>query len=118
MVSGQNPRGLMPIFVRQGRSRTKYKSGFIDANGQVVVPPIYDHADPFRNGRGSVRRGELWGAVDEAGDLIIPPRFGGPLVFNEGFSEFSLPGDRRGVVDLMGDVVIPARFRSVSHFSS
>jgi hypothetical protein len=118
METHNPPPRLFPIFVREGRSPTKYNSGFIDASGKVVIPPIYDRAHPFRNSRAAVLLGEKWGAIDEAGDLVIPPRFSGPLVFTEGLAKFTLPGDRRGVVDLAGEVVVPARYRFVSYFSN
>lgn len=117
MERHESSRGLLPVFVRTGRSRTKYKAGFIDTSGAIVVPPVYDYAHPFRNDRAAVRIGEAWGAIDELGNLVIPPRFSGPLTFTEGLAEFSLPSDNRGVVDLAGDVVIPARYQFVSHFT-
>ena len=38
---------LYPIFVRQGRSKKRYKAGYINRAGQVVIEPIYDYALPF-----------------------------------------------------------------------
>jgi hypothetical protein len=31
---------LLPIYVREGRSRKRYKAGFINGLGDVIVPPI------------------------------------------------------------------------------
>ena len=55
---------LFPIFVREGRSRKRYKAGYIDRYGEVVIPAIYDHAYPFRNGLASIKKSDLWGAID------------------------------------------------------
>lgn len=83
--------GLFPIFVREGRSRKRYKAGYINRYGEVVIPAIFDHAYPFRNGLASVKKSDLWGAIDSRGELVIPIRFSGPLVFTERLAPFGLP---------------------------
>lgn len=94
VVSAQEPPPrtdrLFPIFVREGRSRKRYKAGYINRLGEIVVPPTYDHSYPFWNGLASMRQGEMWGAIDLQGSLVIPTAFGSPLVFTEGISAFSL----------------------------
>lgn len=54
---------LFPIFVRQGRSREHYKSGYINSEGTIVIKPRFDHALPFSEGLASVQIGEKWGAI-------------------------------------------------------
>ena len=58
---------LFPIFVREGRSRKRFKAGYIDSGGNVVVPPTYEYAHRFRYGYGTVRQGGLCGVVDLSG---------------------------------------------------
>jgi len=40
--------------------------------GQTIVPAVYDHAYPFRNGLAAVRKGNLWGAIDLHGEPGAP----------------------------------------------
>src|SRR5882724_5162821 len=116
MEVAQEPYLLFPTYVRQGRSPKRYKSGFIDARGQTVVPPIYDRAHPFRNGRACVRQGGLWGAVNEKGDLVIAPLSGGSFVFSEDVAVFSSKA-MKGVINKTGDVIIPPRYEMLGPFS-
>ena len=87
---------LFPIFVREGPSRKKFKTGYINRNGDVVVPPTLDYGYPFREGRASFRQRDLWGAIDHHGNVVIPPCFGQPFVFTERLAGFS-SGAKRGV---------------------
>jgi hypothetical protein len=75
--------------VREGRSRRRYKAGYINCVGEIVIPTTFEEAYPFRNGLASVKKGDRWGAIDSSGDLVISPTFGGPLIFSEGLAEFS-----------------------------
>ena len=52
---------LFPIFVRQGRSRTRYKVGYIDQPGHVVIDPIFEEGTRFYEGLASVQgANSLW----------------------------------------------------------
>lgn len=61
---------LYPIFVRIGRDRNKYKAGFIDISGTIVIDPIFEDARPFREGLASVMLNGKWGAIDISGNQI------------------------------------------------
>ena len=108
---------LFPIFVREGRSRKRYKAGYMTRTGQVTVAAVYDHAYPFRNGLGSVQQGQKWGAVNERGELIIVPFSSTPLEFTEGLAEFSDRRARFGLIDTTGAIVGPPIWDSISPFS-
>jgi hypothetical protein len=80
-----------PDYFAQGLARIvkQRKIGFIDRSGRIVVPPRYDFALPFCEGRAVVCNGcrdigsgdeaELsggkWGYLDVQGRLAIPLRF-------------------------------------------
>jgi hypothetical protein len=82
----RNSGRLFPIFVREGRSRKRCRAGYINRTGDLIVPPVYDHAYPFRNGLASVGQGDLWGAINLRGELVIPPCSGSPLIFTKGLA--------------------------------
>jgi hypothetical protein len=102
---------LFPTFVRQGRGHTKYKTGYINHQGHVVVEPTYDNAYPFREGLGSVRVGTMWAALDINGLIAIAPVSETALAFVEGLSDFRVRG-KEGVLDRLGNVVVPPRYRT------
>jgi len=109
-------RTLFPIFVREGRSRKKFKAGYINNNGEVVVPAAFDYGYPFREGLASFRKGDLWGAIDCQGNVVIPPCSGQPLVFTEKLAEFSSRA-KCGVLNTAGQVLVAPCYRSISHYS-
>ncbi len=51
------------------------KYGFADADRQLVIPPRYQRASIFSEGRAAVAVDGKWGYIDEAGQWIVPPRF-------------------------------------------
>ena len=87
---------LFPIFARKGRSPRSSLAGYIDVAGKVVVEPRYEVAYPFREGLGSVKVDDLWGAVNSSGELVIRPSSQGPLVFTNGLSNFRERGKEIG----------------------
>ena len=112
---------LFPVFVRQGRSRRKYKAGYMNRDGEIVVEPIYDAAHPFSDGLAAVKVGEKWGAINNHGELVIEPFSGMYLAFAEDRSQFSLAKggvERRGIVDRTGKIIVPAIYKHVSWYSS
>lgn len=88
--------------------------GYVDTQGEWVVEPRYERADPFREGVASVRKGEKqYGWIDRAGAEAIPFRFDVGDSFHEGLARATLPG-RPGwsYVDRQGEVVIPGPYGS------
>ena len=59
--------------LRSPRSKPKsYMAGFIDAEGQVVIEPIFEDTAPFHEGLASVQMNQRWGAIDSDGNFVIP----------------------------------------------
>ena len=61
--------------------REKGKAGFIDATGQVVIPPQFESANDFAEGRAwaAIETGGkvLSGFIDASGEWAIEPQFFG-----------------------------------------
>jgi hypothetical protein len=109
---------LFPIYAREGRSRKRYKAGYINCAGETVIPTRYQDAYPFRNGLASVKQEGLWGVINLQGDFVIAPVHGRPLVFTEGLSDFPSPDEHKiGVISSAGEVIVKPRYRSISHFN-
>jgi hypothetical protein len=71
-----------------------YYSGFIDFNGNRIVPLIYDSAGgEFESGLASVSKDGKWGYIDTNGRVIIPfmfddagPFYGGGNSYRRSFA--------------------------------
>ena len=110
-----------PVECSKGFVIHQIQRDYINRLGEIVIPPTFDRAYPFRNGLASVRQGEHWGAINTDGALMIPIAYGGPLVFTEGLASFGSSdggnGHKRGIISLSGEIVLHPRYRSISHFS-
>nr|WP_263327010.1 WG repeat-containing protein [Neobacillus sp. Marseille-Q6967] len=61
------------------RKTDQDKSGYVNEEGKVVIPPGYSSAMPFENGRAIVNTSEnyknQYGLIDKTGAFIIPPKY-------------------------------------------
>ena len=80
-------------------------AGFIDEQGNVVVPLIWDAAQPFREGLSCVRRGGKWGFIDDQGKVVISPQWDAADSFREGLACVRR-GDAWCFIDRAGNMVI------------
>lgn len=55
--------------------RQKDKAGYLDKNGNIVIPPQFDSARNFENGYASVEKKEKWGLIDKTGKQVLLPVF-------------------------------------------
>ncbi len=80
--------------------------GYVDSQGTMIVPPIYDGAFAFSQGRAAVHRGGLWGYIDPKGVEVVPLQFRDARVFNSnGVAEISRDGRAFQPINLSGAVV-------------
>jgi hypothetical protein len=56
-------------------ARWEGKIGFINNKMEWVVQPIYEVARAFHNGYATVRLDDRWGVIDEAGNVVVEPKF-------------------------------------------
>jgi hypothetical protein len=62
------------------------KYGFVNKEGKILVPTIYDEASTMNEGFAPVRQGDAWGYVDSLGKLVIEPKFADALCFRSGLA--------------------------------
>ncbi len=112
----QDP-GIYPF---QGLSAdgTTIKTGFIDADGKVVVQPEWDACSrttishqlvACNEGLCGVYKDGKWGYIDTTGHLVIPNQFDFANPFTEGLATVKL-GGRWGFIDKTGQYVINPQF--------
>jgi len=91
------------------------KWGFIDKNGKVVIPLIYEEALYFEEGLGSVKQNGKYGFVDRNGTIVIPTVYDKFEPFSEGLVAVSKDG-KYGYLDKNGKAVVPLIFEDASTF--
>lgn len=104
--------------------RTDKGWGYVNGNGDTVVPCQFTYAKPFSEGLAEVGVGEgsdtRGGFIDHSGKLVIRPQFQLIGPFKGGLSEVSAKKDddwRSGFINSKGQLVVPITFKDVHHFS-
>ena len=72
------------MFMSSGYAAVKKdgKWGFIDIDGNMVIPPTYEGANSFSMGLAAVRMDGRWGFIDEKQNIVIPCIYDGAEYFN------------------------------------
>jgi len=83
----------------------EFASGYIDMQGNLVSQFDYTEVRDLSNGRGLVRRGDLFGYVDETGREVIPVQYTNATRFSDGLAiirgEQRLDSEGRGYLETM-----------------
>lgn len=91
------------------------KYGFVDLQGNIIVPTIYDEVLNFSQSRARVRMGKKWGYIDLSGIEIIAPTFDNCGDFHEGFS-WVFDGKNCRYIDVNGFDAFHGQFTYVDDF--
>lgn len=68
-----------PLLIAKDSSN---KFGYINYEGETVIPFIYDGADHFRKGKGYIKKDGKWGMVDANNKVLIQPLYQSVLYSN------------------------------------
>lgn len=80
--------------------------GFINLDGQVIVPVQYKRAFNFSEGLAAVMTTDmLWQYIDPTGAVIIPPVYADAQSFSGGVAHVRLPGMHWQIIDTQGRLV-------------
>jgi hypothetical protein len=88
------------------------KSGYINARGQVIIPPVYYQANDFSEGLAAVRENGLYGFINVQGQYVIKPTFDKAFHFQNGISLVVKEGVSL-IIDRSGNPVLPPRYTSL-----
>lgn len=91
------------------------KTGFINEDGEEVIPCKYDGAWNFSEGLVSVETEGLWGFVNENGDEIVPFKYDLAWSFSEGLAGVKTE-DRWGFINKAGEEIVPCKYENVNSF--
>ena len=124
-VSGFDERGWCSADRGRGGNDSTV---FFDREGQTLLAPDVDHAEPFFDDFAVARRDGKWGAINREGQAVLPFRFDGAMAISEGlFSVFVATGepdewgDKAGYwcfVRPDGESVFPDRFGATGAFEN
>lgn len=103
----------------------KYMQGFINQNGELVIPVEHEAVDgvlgvdykSFSEGLVAVYRDGKYGYMDKMRELVIPYRYQSADNFNDGLAVVS-QNDKYGVIDKSGRTVVPFKFNYLSSYSN
>jgi len=84
------------------------KHGFVDFEGNEVIPLKYDDAFCFQNGMAPVRLNDKWGYINTDDNLVIPCIYDIAYNFQDDVDLACVVLDgKRGFIDKTGKVVVP-----------
>jgi hypothetical protein len=93
------------------------KKAFINKQGIIVIPGIYDWASSFtEDGLASVRKDNLYGYIDKSGKEAILPQFNNCFDFSEGLAAVLKDG-KWGFIDNKGVLKITNIYSIAGSFS-
>jgi hypothetical protein len=107
-----------------GRARVRIDGqwGYVNPDGERVIPPQYSDARDFSGGLAAVKmtteaEQARYGFLNPAGDTVIAPRFRRVGAFANGLASASADGEHFGYIDRQGQWQIEPRFSKASAFT-
>lgn len=93
---------------------SKGKIGFVDAQGQQVVPFRYSSAQPFEKGVSIVSKGDKFGAVNASGNEVVKPQYDEVSRWGNGLLLLK-KGKKWGLANATtGELVVPVSYGYIS----
>lgn len=91
--------------------------GFINAKGEIVIPPILDDAEEFSVvGLAKVKIKDKFGFVDMSGNLVIPAIYDEVFRFSGNGLTFVKANGKYGVINLKGNWIHPPQWDAANTF--
>lgn len=91
------------------------KSGYLDLNGRLAIPFVYDGVTPFSGGLAAIEKGNKWGYLNRDGAVVIPLKFDIAGPFASGLAPAKL-GDHTGFIDKSGNFAFSLTFEQAPGF--
>ena len=91
------------------------KWGYVNADGKIIVPCIYDFIGEFSDGLAYVSQDWKYGYVNTSGELVVPCIYGSPGNFSDGLAYVSQNG-KYGYINTSGELVVPCVYDDAKDF--
>ncbi|MDF2672073.1 MAG: repeat protein [Clostridiales bacterium] len=111
------------------REKSEDKVGYIDENGEVIIPPSFDYADAFKNGMAIVSMNNekpdaKYGLINNKGEYIIKPEYNEIKDLGEGMFALGIPldsdwtysGSKYAIANSNGEILTDFIYYGVSNF--
>ncbi len=92
------------------------KWGYWNEEKRIIIPPTFERAESFFEGRAAVTVDGKWGFINSSGKLVIPARYDWAMYFSEGLAPVKV-GKKWGYIDRTGELIITPRFGLANDFS-
>lgn len=105
------------------------KYGFVDDSGKELLKPEYDEIGNFADGLAYIKKGQLYGYVNDKIDIVIPCKYNAIGSFTksgyvwacegakfENGSTSSFSGGKYGIFDREGKVIVPVKYKTAGSF--
>jgi hypothetical protein len=95
-------------------------TAWIDANGKVIIGKNSDFDEvwgDFKEGFARIKKGNLYGFIDNRGRVSIKPQYDWAGDFQEGFAQIGM-GKKYGYIDRTGKIAIAPQFDGVRDFEN
>ena len=104
-------------FIFNGLIKVKLdgKYGFINKDGEEIIPCKYEDADNFPDGLVKVKSAEGWGFVNENGEEIISCKYEDARAFSDGLAKVK-SAEGWGFVNENGEEIIPCKYIDADDF--
>ncbi|TAF32205.1 MAG: WG repeat-containing protein [Cytophagales bacterium] len=89
------------------------KVGFLDGQGQLVIPAVYDSAGTFQNGFSKVKMAGKYGYINAEGKLLVPAEYDALSPLVGGFA-IAIKNGKSGLVSKEGTLSIPCVYDRLS----
>jgi hypothetical protein len=107
---------LFPVFLRQGKSRTRFKVGYINRRGETVIAANFDEGTRFYEGLAAVRVKSRWGVINANGDFAIQPILWSWCRFRDGLASMATRNRKWGVIDRAGQFIVQPKYDWIGPF--
>ncbi len=92
--------------------------GFLDQQGKLAIPPIYDEVGFFSEGKAAFNVGGLWGFIDTSGKEVIRPQFRSAYPFHDRRARVKPFNLEDCYTDLKGNLIRDDSWIAVGDFSN
>lgn len=86
--------------------------GYINTNGDYVIPAQFEEAKDFLNNHAYVRKNDKWGVISNDGNVIIPCEYD-QVNLNDDSKYKVLKSNKWGVINNDGNVIIPCEYDQI-----
>ena len=92
------------------------KTGYINAQGEVVIKPQFDEVDFFLDGIAAVKLDGKWGFINRKGEMLVKPQFDGYhyCACVDGNLIVVTQDGKHGLINSKGKLVVKPQFDGIN----